>query len=91
MEHRGIHDFSGSVKISIQLTDEQIAEMGKVDKYDIYYYNESTHSFTPMNATYDPATKSMILNTVRHLCNRTESFRKPGNSRQLPILWMDHF
>jgi uncharacterized protein YjdB len=48
-----VHNLSGAVKVTIALTEAQIAAIKASSNPHIYYYDADTGAFTDMNATFD--------------------------------------
>ncbi|MEG3068946.1 MAG: Ig-like domain-containing protein [Syntrophaceticus schinkii] len=63
-----IHQLGGSVKVTVKLTKEMLAQITDVQSARLYYYNPITNSFEDMNAVFDLQNNTVTFYTD-HLSN----------------------
>lgn len=60
---QSITDLGGRVKITLSLTDGQVAALQSADSMKLFYYNPSTGELTDMNAAFDLTARTVTFYT----------------------------
>lgn len=58
-----IHELGSEIKVTLHLTDAQIAAVTDPSNVKIYYFNPDTNSFTDMHGTVDIASRTAVFYT----------------------------